>query len=101
IKEKAKTMKPPSLVHQELTLVYKVIRDLFTEDVDRLIVDNPTEYEKIVDLMDIFSPELKSRVHLHKDRRPLFEIHGIDKEIEKALRRQVWLESGAHLVIDK
>lgn len=101
IREKARTMKAPALVHQELTLVYKVIRDLFTEDVDRLIVDSPSEYEKIVDLMDIFSPELKSRVHLHNDRRPLFELHGIDKEIEKALRRQVWLESGAHLIIDK
>ena len=101
IREKAKTMKAPALVHQELTLVYKVIRDLFTEDVDRLIVDSSSEHEKIVDLMDIFSPELKSRVHLHNDRRPLFELHGIDKEIEKALRRQVWLESGAHLIIDK
>lgn len=101
IREKAKTQKPPALVHQELTLVYKVIRDLFTEDVDRLIVDSQSEYEKIVDLMDIFSPELKSRVHLHRDRRPLFELHGIDKEIERAIRRQVWLESGAHLIIDK
>lgn len=101
IRDKAKTLKPPSLVHQELTLVYKVIRDLFTEDVDRLIVDSQSEHEKIVDLMDIFSPELKSRVHLHNDRRPLFELHGIDKEIDKATRRQVWLESGAHLIIDK
>ena len=98
---KSKTVRSPALVHQELTLVYKVIRDLFTDDVDRLIVDSPTEYEKIIDLMDIFSPELKSRVHLHSDRRPVFELHGIDKEIDKALRRQIWLESGAHLIIDK
>ncbi|MBM3461608.1 MAG: Rne/Rng family ribonuclease [Armatimonadetes bacterium] len=101
IKEKGKKMRPPSLVHQELTLVYKVIRDLFTEDVDRLIVDSAQEYEKILELMEIFSPELKTRVHLHNDRRPLFELHGIDKEIDKALRRQVWLDSGAHLIIDK
>lgn len=101
IREKARTAKPPALVHQELTLVYKVIRDLFTEDVDRLIVDSKSEYERIVDLMDIFSPELKSRVHLHSDRRPLFELHGVEKDLEKALRRQVWLESGAHLIIDK
>lgn len=101
IQAKSKTVKSPALVHQELTLVYKVIRDLFTDDVDRLIVDSVSEYEKILDLMEIFSPELKSRVHLHNDRRALFELHGIDREIDKALRRQIWLESGAHLIIDK
>jgi ribonuclease G len=101
IQAKGKTLRPPALVHQELTLVYKVIRDLFTDDVDRLIVDSKEEYEKILDLMDIFSPELKSRVHLHDDRRPLFDIHGIDAQLEKALKRQVWLDSGAHLIIDK
>jgi ribonuclease G len=101
IRDKTKKVKPPALVHQELTLVYKVIRDLFTDDVDRLIVDSPSEHEKIMDLMEIFSPELKQRVHLHNDKRPLFELHGIDKEIEKAIRRQIWLDSGAHLVVDK
>ena len=101
IQAKGKTVRPPALVHQELTLVYKIIRDLFTDDVDRLIVDSKEEYEKIVELMDIFSPELRSRVHLHDDRRPLFDLHGIDAQLEKALKRQVWLDSGAHLIIDK
>ncbi|MHB2015991.1 MAG: Rne/Rng family ribonuclease [Candidatus Xenobia bacterium] len=101
IQSKSKTSRAPSLIHRELTLVYKIVRDLFTEDVDRLIVDSPTEFDKIKELVDAFAPQLSNRVHLYTDRRPLYEVHAIDREIEKALKRQVWLESGAYLIIDK
>ena len=91
----------PSMIHSELTIVYKVIRDVFTQDVDRLIIDSPVEYEKILDLMDIIAPHLKSRVRLYNERNPLFQAYGVEAEIDKSLRRKVWLESGGYIIIDK
>lgn len=101
VQTRSKQVRAPAIVHRELTLVYKIIRDIFTEDVDRLIVDSQAEYEKVHELVGMFAPHLQNRVHLHQDRRPLFELHGIEREVEKALKRQVWLESGAYLIIDK
>lgn len=101
IKNTSKRKRAPAIVHQELTLVYKIIRDLFTPEVDRLIIDSKSEFDKVMELLDIISPKLKSRVHLYNDRRSLFETYGIEVEIEKALRRKVWLESGGYLMIDK
>jgi ribonuclease G len=100
--QKNSSQKPaPAMVHSELTLVYKIIRDVFNDDVDRLIIDSPMEYEKILDLIDIISPHLKSRVQLYRDRNPLFQAYGVESEIDKALRRKVWLESGGYLIVDK
>jgi ribonuclease G len=69
--------------------------------VDRLLIDSPGEYEKVMELIDIISPSLKQRVHLFSDRHSLFETCGLEAEIEKALKRKVWLESGGYIVIDK
>ncbi len=101
IQNTAKRKKAPALIHQELALVYKIIRDLFTPEVDRLIIDSRSEYDKVQELLEIISPQLKSRVHLFNDKRSLFEAYGIETEIEKALRKKVWLESGGYLIIDK
>ncbi|MDQ7823252.1 MAG: Rne/Rng family ribonuclease [Candidatus Eremiobacteraeota bacterium] len=101
IQNTSKKNRAPALIHQELTLVYKIIRDIFTPEVDRLIIDSKSEYEKVSELIDIISPRLKSRMHLFNDRRSLFEAYGLEAEIEKALRRKVWLDSGGYLIIDK
>lgn len=91
----------PSLIHQELTLVYQVIRDIFTEDFESLIIDSVVEYEKVLELLDIFSPNLKRKVKLHQERLPLFQHYGIEREIEKALKKKVWLDSGGYIVIER
>jgi ribonuclease G len=101
IQNSAKRKRAPAIIHQELTLVYKIIRDLFTPEVDRLIIDSKSEFDKVSELLDIISPKLKSRMHLFSDKRSLFEAYGIEVEIDKALRRKVWLESGGYLIIDK
>ncbi len=101
IQDGAQKKAAPSMIHSELTIVYKVIRDVFTQDVDRLIIDSPVEYEKILDLMDIIAPHLKSRIRLYHERNPLFQAYGVEAEIDKSLRRKVWLESGGYIIIDK
>ncbi len=101
IKKEASQKKAPALIHSELTLVYKIIRDVFTQDVERLIIDSPVEYEKICDLVDLIAPHLKNRIHLYTGPNPLFQAYGVEIEMEKALRRKVWLESGGYIIIDK
>ncbi|NPV73828.1 MAG: Rne/Rng family ribonuclease [Pelotomaculum sp.] len=90
----------PNLVHRDLELVQRILRDVFTEDVDRLILDSRYEYEKVLDLLDITGPRLKLKVFLD-ERDSIFEEYGIEQEIEKALKRKVWLKSGGYLVIDQ
>lgn len=90
----------PNLVHRDLELVQRILRDVFTEDVDRLTIDSRYEYEKVLDLLDVIDPRLKLKVFLD-ERENIFEYFGIEKEIEKALERKVWLKCGGYLVIDQ
>jgi ribonuclease G len=91
----------PSLLHRDLGLVFRVVRDSFSDDVQRFVVDNRHEYERILDILDVMDPALKERVSLHVDKRPLFETAGIEEEIDKALKRRIWLKCGGHLVLDQ
>ncbi|MGQ9823967.1 MAG: Rne/Rng family ribonuclease [Desulfotomaculales bacterium] len=100
ILSRAKNSPAPSLIHRDVELSQRILRDLFTEDVDRLIVDSRYEYEKIMDILEIISPRLRSRVAL-EIRNNLFLEYGIEQEIEKALKRKVWLKSGGYIVIDQ
>lgn len=90
----------PNLIHRDLELVQRILRDVFTEDVDRLTLDSRYEYEKVLDLLDILGPHLKFKVFL-EERENIFEYYGVDQEIEKALKRKVWLKCGGYLVIDQ
>ncbi|RJQ32940.1 MAG: Rne/Rng family ribonuclease [Peptococcaceae bacterium] len=90
----------PRLVHRDLELVQRILRDVFTEDVDRLIINSRSEYEKVLDLLDITGPHLKLKVFFD-DRENIFEDYSIDQELEKALKRKVWLKCGGYLVVDQ
>lgn len=91
----------PSLVHEEVDLVFRAVRDLFTPDVEEILVDAEEEYRKCLEYAGTLVPALAHRVRLYEGREPIFEAIGVEKEIEKALRRKVWLKSGGYLVIDQ
>jgi ribonuclease G len=99
--ERARANKAPALVYQDLKLIRRIVRDLFTEDVDRFVVDSAEEHGRIADLLTSFAPHLRDRLVLHRDTEPVFDRHGIEREIDRALRRRVWLKSGGYLVIDR
>lgn len=101
IKSKARRAKAPALLYKDHDLVYRIIRDQLTEDVNRLVLDSEAEYRKALELLDILSPQLKSRVFLYREDTPIFEAFGIEREIEHALRRRVWLDCGGYIVIDQ
>jgi ribonuclease G len=90
----------PSLLHEEMDLTFRVVRDLFSAEVEEFLVDSPEVYEKCVQFARMLVPHLAGRVRLYDDRTPIFEATGIEREIDRALRRRVWLKSGGSIVID-
>ena len=90
----------PAALHEEGDLTFRVVRDLFSPDIDELIVDAKEVYDRCLGYVEALVPALAERVRLHEDRQPVFEAFGIEKDIEKALRRRVWLKSGGYIVID-
>ena len=90
----------PSLIHEEMDVTFRVVRDLFSPEVDEFLVDDPGAYEKCLRFTTSLVPLLASRVKLWDKDAPIFEATGIEKEIDKALRRRVWLKSGGYIVID-
>ncbi|HEU5298182.1 MAG TPA: Rne/Rng family ribonuclease, partial [bacterium] len=100
VEERSKSSRAPSLVYQDLHLIRRVVRDLFTEDVERFLIDSKEEFQHVQDLLGSFAPELKPRVQLYRGETPVFEHTGVERELEKALRRKVWLKSGGYIAID-
>ncbi|MDR4460490.1 MAG: Rne/Rng family ribonuclease [Nitrospirales bacterium] len=99
---KAASSQPaPSLLHTDLSLPLRVVRDLFTKKVDRLLIDAKPDFEEVKDFVRRYLPEQASRVHFYdKKQEGLFDHLGIELEITRALSRKVWLKSGGHIVID-
>lgn len=100
IQEKATKISAPGLVHQDLSLIYKTIRDVFSSEVNKMIIDSPVDYEKALELIDLMMPKMRSKLVLYDEPEPIFERFAIEAEIEALLRRKVWLKSGGHLAID-
>lgn len=100
IQEAARNARGPTLLHRDLTLVSKAIRDIFGSDVSQLVLDDPDEYQKTHQVLSGVSPKLRGRIHLYTEPEPIFAKFGLEPEIERSLKRKVWLRSGGHLVID-
>lgn len=100
IQSRSTSTSAPNLLHRDLELIQRILRDVFSEDVDRLTMDSRSEYEKTLEILDMIDPKLKLKVFLD-ERENIFEDFGISVELEKALKRRVWLKCGAYLVIDQ
>lgn len=97
----ASKAKAPAQIYEEPELVIRVARDLFTDDVEKLIIDDKKIFDEIRDYIIGVTPELEGRIELHEDDLPLFERFHVVEQIRKALDRKVWLPSGGHIVIEK
>ncbi|PKQ36978.1 MAG: ribonuclease G [Actinobacteria bacterium HGW-Actinobacteria-1] len=91
----------PEVVYTEMDLALRMVRDAFGDEYKRLVVDDKRLYEKVVSFLKKTSPDLVKRVHLHKDRSPLFEAFALQPQIDTATLRNVPLPSGGHITIDK
>jgi ribonuclease G len=100
IQERSAEVPTPALVYQEAELPLRVIRDLFTNDFERAVVDHELTYKRIVGYLKKTSPHMAEKVHKHTGKTPLFEEFGVDDEIRSTLSRRVDLPSGGYLVFD-
>ena len=100
VQHRFESAKAPSLLHEEMDVTFRVVRDLFSPEVEDFLVDTREAYEKCVQYASSLVPQLASRVKLWEKDTPIFEATGIEREIEKAMRRRVWLKSGGYIVID-
>ena len=91
----------PALIHQDYTLVFKTIRDVFGSDVDKLTMDDAEEFEKTDELLGMVSPRLRHRIHLYTGDKPIFDHYNVESEIERLMKRKVWLRSGGYLIFDE
>ncbi|HKV48257.1 MAG TPA: Rne/Rng family ribonuclease [Candidatus Acidoferrales bacterium] len=100
IKSRSEQRKAPSLLHRDLNLVERILRDFVNSDFGAVWVDSEEDYTKVVEFMGRFQPALVSRVKLYTKETPIFEEFGIQQEIDKGLRPKVWLKSGGYIVIN-
>ncbi|MGH9397507.1 MAG: Rne/Rng family ribonuclease [Terriglobia bacterium] len=101
IRTRAERSKAPALLHRDLTLVERILRDLLSPDFKCVRVDNENEYEHVLDFVHRFQPALIGQVKLYTRDTPLFEEFGVQAEIDKALKPKVWLKSGGYIVINQ
>jgi ribonuclease G len=83
-----------------LSIPLRAVRDLFTREVDRLVIDSIEDYEKIIGFIETFAPRLKHSVELYEGPEPIFDDFGIEMEISRALGNKIWLKSGGYIVIE-
>lgn len=93
--------KAPSLIHSDLDVISKVLRDILTEEIQRIVVDNKEEYDKIIRFIRTFMPRLNYCIELYDGDEPVFDAHGLEVEISRALGRKVWLKSGGSIIIEQ
>jgi ribonuclease G len=100
IQKRAESLHCPSLVHEDLDITLRVVRDLFTCDLRRLVVDSRAAYERILAFIETIALHLRPSVELYEQRKPIFDAFNIEVELSKALRKKVWLKSGGYILIE-
>ncbi len=101
IQEKAKTASAPALLYQDLNLSHRVLRDIGNDETARILVDSRENYLKLQAFASEYTLNFADRIHHYSGDRPLFDLYGIEEEIERALARRVALKSGGYLIIDQ
>lgn len=97
----AKRMRAPVCVHKDQTLLYRTVRDMFGEEIDRMVIDDPDEYEKVHLVANMVAPALRDKITLYDKDTPIFDNYGIERELERLLQHKVPMKSGGYLIIDE
>src|SRR5438552_6499242 len=101
IRRRADKASAPTLIHHDLDLVLRTIRDVLTPEFKTVWVDSVEQYQRIVEFLDQIQPALVARVRLYRREEPIFDEFGIEAEIAKALNSKVWLKSGGYIVLNQ
>ncbi|MFY9233751.1 MAG: Rne/Rng family ribonuclease [Fimbriimonadaceae bacterium] len=97
----AKKTRAPASLHRDQTLLYRTVRDLFGDEIHRMVIDDPDEYEKVHLVASIVAPGMRDKIELYDGDVPIFDYFNIERELERLLQHKVELRSGGYLVIDE
>jgi ribonuclease G len=100
IQKKYQTAGTPSLLHQELNLSLRAVRDLLLQEAEKLLIDSKKDHQSVLAFLDTFNPSLKDSVELFEGNEPIFDAYNLEGDISRALKRKVWLKSGGYIVIE-
>jgi len=101
IQAKGQKATAPALLHADLDLVLRSVRDMLSPDVDQIVVDSDADFDRTRDYVAAFIPALAERVERYRDTEPIFDRYGVEEQISRAIEPKVWLKSGGYLVIDQ
>lgn len=101
IQKQADKVSAPALVHPDLNIVSRTLRDIYTKEVENIVIDSRTEYQDCLDFVRSYMPHVEPKVSLYTGKEPIFDVYGVEMEIERALGRKIWLKSGGYIVIDQ
>jgi ribonuclease G len=101
LRHDAEKAKAPALVHRDLDLVQRILRDQLSEDFTAIRIDSEEEYQRVVEFVNRMQPRMVKRVKLYTRDEPILEAYGVQAEIDKAIKPRVWLRSGGYLVINQ
>jgi len=101
IHARAQEAQPTTLLHEDLPLMMRVLRDSVDEDVERIRIDSREWHERMLSFSETFLPDARSRLEHYPGERPIFDLYGVEDEIQRALQRRVTLKSGGYLIIDQ
>ncbi|TXI79279.1 MAG: ribonuclease G [Flavobacteriales bacterium] len=101
LKGKARTTAPPALIYQELNLAQRVLRDFVNPETVRIVLDSRENFTKLASFAEIYTPAVRNLLEHYTGERPLFDLFGVEDEIQKALARRVDLKSGGYLIFDQ
>jgi ribonuclease G len=100
IQKKFETAPAPSLMHQELSISLRAVRDLLIQEVEKVVVDSKPTYYAILSFLDTYMPSLKDHVVFYEGSEPVFDAYNLEGDISRALKRKVWLKSGGYILIE-
>ena len=100
-KKGSEKKKSPAMVHQDLDLVQRILRDQLAGDFTAIRIDNDEEYQRTVEFINLIQPRMVNRIKLYTRDEPILEYYNVQEEIDKALKPRVWLKSGGYLVINQ
>jgi ribonuclease G len=100
IQERAKSIRAPSILHQDLGLIFRVIRDIHSHNLKRIVIDDRFVFERVREFLQEYLPEEGCEVTYFDEKDPVFEAYGIEIEIAKLLQKKIWLKSGGYIVLD-
>ena len=97
----ARKQRAPTCVHRDQTLLYRTVRDMFGDEISKMVIDDPDEYEKVHLAASIVAPAMREKIYLYDKDVPVFDAYNVERELERLLQHRVPLRSGGHLVVDE